>query len=93
MPPTLLVPMESIFTKIDSLSNSTVASGQNVALAIAVVVLLITAVACRLKASTMIITFIFCGFFVWGVHNMDVGKKTVGDTLNNQPAAGANQNP
>lgn len=90
---TTLVPMQSIFGTINNLAGQTVTTGQYVAIAIAVVLFISVAIACRLKASTMLVTFFICGFFVWGAFNMDFGKKTVGDTLNTQPAPTANQNP
>lgn len=98
MPPALLtsltlVPMESIFTKINTLAAQTVSTGQVVATAIAVVIFLAVGFNCRFKAGTMLITFLICGFCVWAVGNMDVGSKVANDTINDNPAAAATQAP
>ncbi len=89
----MLVPMESFFTKINTLAGSTLSTAQIVAIAFAVIMFFVLSARSNFKTSSMIISFVVCSFFVWAVFNMNWGKTTMGETINTNPAPAANGQP
>lgn len=88
----LMVPMESFFSIIRSLSTETVTTADYVIGAIAIVVFVVLLKRGNWTLPSAVVAFFVVGLIAWGATNLDFGKTMVDDTINGGPAPAAPTN-